>query len=128
VSSISFGSITTSTSSTSGMIATVAVDVCTRPWLSVAGTRWTLCTPASYFSLLYTRSPEISKQKKMYWVHPHFFVSHSMYTYICVWGLWKRLCNQSNCTWVLLPFCFLTSMYICMYSGAYGNECKITHL
>lgn len=48
------GSIFTSTSSTSGMMATVAVEVCTRPLVSVAGTRCTRCTPDSYFSLLYT--------------------------------------------------------------------------
>ncbi len=36
--SMSLGSILTSTSSTSGMMATVAVDVWTRPWDSVAGT------------------------------------------------------------------------------------------
>jgi hypothetical protein len=39
------GRITTSTSSTSGITATVAVDVCTLPCVSVAGTRCTLCTP-----------------------------------------------------------------------------------
>mmetsp|Transcript_53602 Transcript_53602/g.127468 ORF Transcript_53602/g.127468 Transcript_53602/m.127468 type:complete len:210 (-) Transcript_53602:278-907(-) len=54
---MSLGSITTITASTSGMMATVAVEVCTRPWVSVAGTRCTRCTPASYLSLLYTESP-----------------------------------------------------------------------
>jgi hypothetical protein len=39
------------------MIATVAVDVCTRPCVSVAGTRWTRWTPASYFILEKTESP-----------------------------------------------------------------------
>jgi hypothetical protein len=39
------------------MTATVAVDVCTRPLESVEGTRCTRCTPDSYLSLLYTRSP-----------------------------------------------------------------------
>ena len=43
----SFGSIVTSTSSTSGSTATVAVEVWMRPWLSVAGTRCTRWTPAS---------------------------------------------------------------------------------
>ena len=42
---------------TSGMIATVAVDVCTRPELSVAGTRCTRWTPLSNLSLLYTLLP-----------------------------------------------------------------------
>lgn len=51
---LALGSILTSTSSTSGMIATVAVEVCTRPEVSVAGTRCTRCTPDSYLSLLYT--------------------------------------------------------------------------
>src|SRR5215208_3278796 len=37
----------TSTSSASGRTATVAVEVCMRPWLSVLGTRWTLCVPPS---------------------------------------------------------------------------------
>src|SRR5262249_6213073 len=44
--------ICTSTSSASGRTATVTVDVWTRPLASVAGTRWTRCTPLSYFSLL----------------------------------------------------------------------------
>mmetsp|Transcript_3698 Transcript_3698/g.12939 ORF Transcript_3698/g.12939 Transcript_3698/m.12939 type:complete len:213 (+) Transcript_3698:960-1598(+) len=57
VSVMSLGSMSTSTSSTSGITATDAVDVCTRPWVSVAGTRCTRCTPASHFSLLYTLSP-----------------------------------------------------------------------
>ncbi len=35
----------------------VAVLVCTRPCVSVCGTRCTRCTPLSYFSLLYTASP-----------------------------------------------------------------------
>jgi hypothetical protein len=35
---VTLGSMLTSTSSTSGMIATVAVEVCTRPEDSVAGT------------------------------------------------------------------------------------------
>mmetsp|Transcript_9721 Transcript_9721/g.58988 ORF Transcript_9721/g.58988 Transcript_9721/m.58988 type:complete len:222 (-) Transcript_9721:413-1078(-) len=60
------GSIFTMTSSTSGMMATVAVDVWTLPWDSVAGTRWTRCTPASYFSLLYTLSPEICSTHSLY--------------------------------------------------------------
>ena len=54
VKAFTLGSILTSTSSTSGMIATVAVEVCTRPLVSVAGTRCTRCTPDSYLSLLYT--------------------------------------------------------------------------
>ena len=45
----SLGSISTSTSSTSGRTATVAVEVWIRPWDSVLGTLWTRCTPASYF-------------------------------------------------------------------------------
>jgi hypothetical protein len=36
--SVTLGSMLTSTSSTSGMMATVAVEVCTRPDDSVAGT------------------------------------------------------------------------------------------
>ena len=40
----------TSTSSTSGMTATVAVEVWMRPCASVAGTRCTRCTPDSYLS------------------------------------------------------------------------------
>lgn len=46
---ISLGSIFTSTSETSGMMATVAVEVWIRPCVSVAGTRCTRWTPASYF-------------------------------------------------------------------------------
>ena len=37
----------TSTSSTSGRTATVAVEVWMRPWDSVSGTRWTRCVPPS---------------------------------------------------------------------------------
>ena len=48
-----------STSSASGSTATVAVDVWMRPLASVAGTRWTRCTPLSYFSRLYTPRPSI---------------------------------------------------------------------
>ena len=46
----SLGSMCTSTSSASGITATVAVQVWMRPWASVAGTRCTRCTPDSYFS------------------------------------------------------------------------------
>ena len=48
----SFASIWMSTSSASGSTATVAVDVWMRPLASVAGTRWTRCTPLSYFRRL----------------------------------------------------------------------------
>ena len=44
---MSFSSIWTSTSSASGMTATVAVEVWIRPLDSVTGMRWTRCTPAS---------------------------------------------------------------------------------
>ena len=44
----SFSSIATSTSSASGMTATVAVEVWIRPCDSVSGTRWTRCVPPSY--------------------------------------------------------------------------------
>ena len=39
---------TSASGSTSGMTATVAVEVWMRPWVSVAGTRCTRCTPDSY--------------------------------------------------------------------------------
>ena len=48
----SFSWIWMSTSSASGSTATVAVDVWMRPLASVAGTRWTRCTPLSYFRRL----------------------------------------------------------------------------
>ena len=44
----SLSSSWTSTSSASGSTSTVAEDVCTRPWLSVTGTRCTRCGPPSY--------------------------------------------------------------------------------
>ena len=44
---MSLRSMVMPTSSTSGSTATVAVEVWIRPWLSVAGTRWTRWTPAS---------------------------------------------------------------------------------
>ena len=50
----------TSTSSASGSTATVTVEVWMRPWLSVAGTRCTRCTPDSYFSRAKTLRPVIS--------------------------------------------------------------------
>ena len=43
----SLSSIFTSTSSASGSTATVAAEVWIRPWVSVAGTRCTRCTPDS---------------------------------------------------------------------------------
>mmetsp|Transcript_9523 Transcript_9523/g.43384 ORF Transcript_9523/g.43384 Transcript_9523/m.43384 type:complete len:270 (+) Transcript_9523:1398-2207(+) len=49
--------ITRSTSSACGNTATLAVDVCTRPCVSVAGTRCTRCTPDSNFRRPYTSSP-----------------------------------------------------------------------
>src|ERR1035441_9052072 len=55
----SLGSILMSTSSASGSTATVIADVCTRPCVSVAGTRCTRCTPDSYFSCEYTLLPSM---------------------------------------------------------------------
>src|SRR5690606_39947071 len=55
--SISPGLSSTSTSSASGSTATDAAEVCTRPCVSVSGTRCTRCTPDSYFSCPYTSSP-----------------------------------------------------------------------
>ena len=46
----SLASIWISTSSASGITATVAVEVWMRPCASVAGTRCTRCTPDSYLS------------------------------------------------------------------------------
>ncbi len=51
----------TSTSSASGSTATVAVEVWMRPWVSVAGTRCTRCTPDSHLKTEYAPSPAISK-------------------------------------------------------------------
>ncbi len=50
----SLGSMCTSISSASGSTVTVADDVCTRPWDSVTGTRWTRCGPPSCLSLVHT--------------------------------------------------------------------------
>ena len=47
----------TSTSSASGITRTPAAEVWMRPWLSVTGTRWTRCTPPSYFSRAHGASP-----------------------------------------------------------------------
>ena len=47
-----------STSWASGITATVTVEVWTRPWDSVSGTRWTRCTPLSNFIWLYTSVPD----------------------------------------------------------------------
>ena len=53
----SFGSmVTSSTSSTSGETNTPAAEVWIRPCDSVTGTRWTRCTPPSYFSRAHTPS------------------------------------------------------------------------
>ncbi len=62
----SFGSILISTSSASGITATVIAEVCTRPCCSVTGTRCTRCTPLSYFSLLYTFCPLTSAMTSLY--------------------------------------------------------------
>src|SRR5208283_6109594 len=56
---MSLASILTSTSSASGRTATVMAEVCTRPWVSVAGTRCTRCTPDSYLSCEYTPWPSM---------------------------------------------------------------------
>ena len=53
----SLSSICTSTGSASGSTSTPAALVCTRPWLSVTGTRWTRCTPPSNLSRAYGASP-----------------------------------------------------------------------
>ncbi len=50
----SFGLTSTSTSSASGVTSTPAAEVWMRPWDSVAGTRWTRCTPPSYFIRAHT--------------------------------------------------------------------------
>src|SRR2546421_411024 len=50
------GSIVTSVSSASGVTSTPAAEVWMRPWDSVAGTRWTRCTPPSHFSRAQTPS------------------------------------------------------------------------
>ena len=52
-------SISTSTSSASGITATVTVEVWIRPWLSVTGTRCTRCTPRSNLKRLKTSLPTI---------------------------------------------------------------------
>ena len=56
----SSGRISTSTSSASGNTATVAVDVCSRPWDSVTGTRCTRWTPDSCFRRVYASLPRTS--------------------------------------------------------------------
>ena len=58
--------ISTSNSSASGSTATVAALVCTRPCVSVAGTRCTRCTPLSYFMIPYTPSPVTLKMISLY--------------------------------------------------------------
>ncbi len=57
--SMSSGLMCKSISSNSGKMETVAVEVCTRPFFSVSGMRWTRCTPASYLSEPKTPLPEI---------------------------------------------------------------------
>src|SRR5438270_189838 len=49
--------MSTSTSSASGITATVAVDVWMRPCDSVVGTRWTRCVPPSHLKTEYAPSP-----------------------------------------------------------------------
>ena len=61
----SSGRSSTSTSSASGMTATVAVDVWIRPCDSVTGTRCTRWTPASYFSLPYASLPRTSSETSL---------------------------------------------------------------
>ena len=53
--------MSTSTSSASGITATVAVDVWIRPCDSVVGTRWTRCVPASHLKIEYAPSPLTAK-------------------------------------------------------------------
>src|SRR5918995_1270240 len=59
--SSSLGSMSMSTASASGSTATVAALVCTRPWLSVAGTRCTRWGPASCFSRAHASRPFTTK-------------------------------------------------------------------
>jgi hypothetical protein len=90
---------------TSGIIATVAVDVWTRPIVSVCGTRWTRCTPDSNFSLLYTCLPFTSITYVLYppfsaWkiqlLHQHFAIRWSGYG--CTYKpLSTKLVWTSNC-------------------------------
>ena len=62
----SLASILMSTSSASGSTATVIAEVCTRPCVSVAGTRCTRCTPLSHLSCEYTRSPSMIAITSLY--------------------------------------------------------------
>ena len=57
----SFSSISISTSSASGMTATVAVEVWIRPWDSVSGTRCTRCVPPSNLKTEYAPWPFTAK-------------------------------------------------------------------
>ena len=52
--------MSTSTSSASGMTATVAVEVWMRPCDSVSGTRCTRCVPPSHLKTEYAPSPLIA--------------------------------------------------------------------
>ena len=64
----------TSTSSASGMTRTPAAEVWMRPWLSVTGTRWTRCTPPSYFSRAHGASPGCGRALGLHG-HPHVLVA-----------------------------------------------------
>ena len=64
----------TSTSSASGITRTPAAEVWMRPWLSVTGTRWTRCTPPSYFSRAHGASPGCGSAPGLH-RHPHVLVA-----------------------------------------------------
>lgn len=61
------GVTVTPTSSTCGSTTTVAVDVCTRPMVSVAGTRCTRCTPASHLREGTTRTTQPHHSLSYWW-------------------------------------------------------------
>lgn len=61
---MSFGSMYTSTFQLlSAMMASVAVDLCTHPWLSIASKSWTHYTPSLCFSLPYSIHTRDSSNK-----------------------------------------------------------------
>ena len=128
VRSMSLSSIFTSTSSTSGITATVAVEVCTRPCDSVAGTRCTRCTPASHLSCEYTDSPTSSTTISLYppesagfWLtivafHPSFCA--------CLWYIFHRSPAQMPASSPPVP-ARISSMMFFSSRGSLGSSARV---
>ena len=94
----SFRSSCTSTSSASGIMATVAVEVWMRPPDSVTGIRCTRCTPLSYFRREYAPPPSIIKMTSLQPPIPFsfMFIISSFQRFVSAYLLYMRNSSAAN--------------------------------